>query len=191
MDILTLILIAVGLNFDSFAVSVTTGFVVNKIRFWQATKIALVLAFFQAGMPVLGWFLGSQVKEYIISFDHWIAFGLLSFIGLKMIWESFGKEEETKDFNPFKPAVVIGMAVATSIDALIAGVSFAFIDINILLTAFLIGFLTYVAAMLGMLFGKKAGKWFGKRMEVVGGIILIGLGVKILLEHLLQNQVTP
>ncbi|MFZ5942196.1 MAG: manganese efflux pump MntP family protein [Bacteroidota bacterium] len=184
MDILTLILIAIGLNFDSFAVSVTTGFMVQKIRFWQATRIALVLAVFQGGMPLIGWFLGSQVKDYIAEFDHWIAFGLLAFIGIRMIIESLAKEED-REFKPLTNAVILGMALATSIDALIAGVSFAFIDLNILLTALLIGFLTYVAAMLGMLFGKKAGKWFGKKMEIVGGIILIGLGVKILLGHLL------
>jgi manganese efflux pump family protein len=185
MAYLTLFLIAIGLNFDSFAVSITTGLVVNHIRFWQATKIAVVLAFFQALMPLLGWLIGSEVKGLISDYDHWVAFGLLSIIGIKMIYEGLKKEEERKDFNPFKPLVLIGMAVATSIDALIVGVSFAFITVNIFISIGVIGFLTYVVAMLGMLFGKKAGKWFGKKMEIAGGLILIGMGVKILLEHLM------
>jgi len=189
MELLTLFFIAIGLNFDSFAVSISTGLVVKHIKFRQATKIALVLAFFQALMPVIGWFIGSQVKDYISNYDHWIAFGLLSIIGVKMIIESLKKEkeEEKKDFNPFKPIVLIGMAIATSIDALIVGVSFAFINVNILFSAGLIGVLTYIVAMLGMLFGKKAGKWFGKKMEIIGGSILIIIGIKILLEHLMPN----
>ena len=102
----------------------------------------------------------------------------------KMIVESLKKDEEREDINPFKPMVIIGMAVATSIDALIVGVSFAFIDVKITLSIVVIGFMTYIVAMLGMLFGKNAGKWFGKKIEIIGGIILIGIGVKILLEHL-------
>lgn len=185
MDFLTLIIIAVGLTFDTFAVSISTGLVVSHIRFWQATKIAATLAFFQALMPFIGWFIGSQVKELIIDYDHWIAFGLLSIIGAKMIIESLKKEEEKKDFNPFKPVVLIGMAIATSIDALIVGVSFAFINLNIFISVGVIGFITYIVSMLGMLFGKSAGKWFGKKMEIVGGLMLIGIGIKILLEHIL------
>ena len=103
-----------------------------------------------------------------------------------MIIESLKKDEVRKDFNPFKPMVLIGIAIATSIDALIIGVSFAFINVNILFSAGVIGFLTYVVAMLGMLFGKKTGKWFGKKIEIIGGIILIGIGVKILVEHLMN-----
>lgn len=188
MDFITLIIIAIGLTFDTFAVSISTGLVANHIRFWQATKVAVTLAFFQALMPFIGWFIGTQVKHLISNYDHWIAFGLLAIIGIKMIIESLKKEEDKKDFNPFKPSVLIGMAIATSIDALIVGVSFAFIKVNIYYSVGIIGFVTYVVAMLGMLFGKSAGKWFGKKMEIIGGLILIGIGVKILLEHLCSQN---
>jgi manganese efflux pump family protein len=184
MDFLTLLLIAIGLNFDSFAVSITTGMVASHIRFWQATRIALIFALFQAFMPVAGWFVGSQVRDLVMAYDHWLAFGLLALIGVKMIIEALKKEDGKKTTDPFKTSVVIGMAVATSIDALIIGVSFAFINVNIIAAAGLIGFLTYLVAMLGMLFGKNAGRWFGRKMEIIGGIILIGIGIKILFEHL-------
>ena len=135
-------------------------------------------------MPVAGWFLGSQVKDLISHVDHWLAFGVLSLIGIKMILESLKNEKDRKDIDPLKLPVLIGIAIATSIDALIAGVSFAFIDMNILISAATIGLITGIAAMLGMLSGKKAGKKLGKKMEFLGGIILIGIGIKILLEHL-------
>jgi manganese efflux pump family protein len=185
MELITIFLIAVGLNFDSLAVSISTGLIVNRIRFDQAVRIALVMAFFQGSMPFIGWFLGSQIKDFIIDYDHWIAFVLLLLIGAKMIYESLKKEEEKKQFNPLKFAVMIGMAIATSIDALIVGVSFAFIDINIFVAIIIIGSLTFLISMLGMLLGKKAGGLFGKKMEIVGGLILILIGTKILIQHLI------
>lgn len=184
MGIVTIILVGIGLSFDTFAVSISTGLVANHIRFWQATKVALVLAFFQGLMPLVGWLVGIQVEGYVKEFDHWLAFSLLSLIGGKMILESLKPEEKRNNFNPFKPVVLIGMAISTSIDALVVGVTFAFIDVNIYLSVFIIGFITYVVAMLGMLFGKKAGERFGKRMEIVGGIMLVLIGLKILIEHL-------
>jgi len=184
MDLITIILIAIGLNFDSFAVSITTGLVVNKIQFKQAVPIALVLAFFQGVMPLIGWFLGSQVKDLIADYDHWIAFTLLFIIGAKMIYETLKPEEEKKQLNPLKLSVMIMMAIATSIDALIVGISFAFIETNIIVATVIIGSLTFLVAMLGMLFGKKAGSFFGKKIEILGGLILIGIGTKILIEHL-------
>lgn len=186
MGFTTLILIALGLNFDTFAVSISTGLVANNIKFWQATKVAVTLAIFQALMPVLGWFIGSQLKSFISNYDHWLAFGLLTIVGIKMIIESQKKEEKRINLNPFKSFVIVGMAVATSIDALIVGVSFAFINVNILLSVGVIGFTTYILAMLGLLFGKKAGQWFGGRIEILGGVILIAIGLKILIEHLIK-----
>ncbi len=184
MGIVSLLIIAIGLSFDTFAVSVTTGLTVSHIRFWQAVRIALTLAFFQALMPLIGWFLGMQVDQYIKDYDHWIAFILLSVLGFKMIYESFKEEEDNSSFNPLKPLVVIGMAIATSIDALVVGVSFALIDINIFQSLFIIGAITFLTAMVGMLFGKKVGGRLGKRMEIIGGIILFGIGLKILFSHL-------
>jgi len=190
MEFTVLLLIAIGLSFDTFAASICIGITVQQIRFPQALKIAVILSAFQALMPAIGWLLGSQVKDMISHVDHWIAFGLLSLIGIKMIWESLKKEEECKVIDPFKPAVLFGIAVATSIDALVTGVSFAFLDVNIILSVVTIGIITCMSAMLGMLFGKKAEKHFGKRMEIVGGIILIAIGIKILIEHLNYSPVS-
>lgn len=184
MGIITIFLIAIGLNFDSLAISISTGLVVKHIRFNQAVKIAIVFAFFQGLMPFIGWLIGSQIKDLIKDYDHWIAFTLLFLIGAKMVYESFKKEEDKKPFNPLKLIVMISMAIAISIDALVVGVSFAFIDINIVLSISIIGALTFIVSMLGMLLGKKAGGIFGKKMEIVGGLILICIGVKILIEHL-------
>jgi putative Mn2+ efflux pump MntP len=184
MDLLTIILISLGLTGDTLAVSVTTGLAIKRIRFFQAIRIALVLAVFQAAMPLLGWFLGIQIREFILEFDHWIAFILLLLIGGKMILESFKKDEEKKEFNPLKILVLIGIAIATSIDALIVGVSFAFIDIDIFLSVMIIGFSTFMVAMIGVFIGKKTGSLFGKKVEILGGVILIGIGLKILIEHI-------
>ncbi|MBN2164774.1 MAG: manganese efflux pump [Marinilabiliaceae bacterium] len=185
MDFLSLFVVSSSLTFDTLAVSILTGLVISNIRFWQATKLAVVMAFFQGLMPFIGWFIGNSIKYYIVDFDHWIAFILLSILGIKIIIDAQKKDENKKDFNPFKTAVLIGISIATSIDALIVGVSFGLIKVNITLAVLLIGSLTYIVAMLGMLFGKKASFHLGNRMEILGGIILIGLGIKILLEHTL------
>ncbi len=185
MEILTISLIALGLTGDTLAVSVSTGLSLAKIRFVQAMKIAIVLAVFQSLMPVVGWFLGLQIKDLIKEFDHWIAFLLLAAIGGKMIWESFENSHGESSFNPLKLNVLIGIAVATSIDALVVGVSFAFINTNILLSVAIIGFFTFMVSMTGVFIGKKTGALFGKKVEIIGGLILIGIGIKILIEHLL------
>jgi manganese efflux pump family protein len=184
MELITIFLIAIGLSFDTFAVSITTGVVVNHIQFWKACRIAFTLAVFQGLMPVLGWIIGMQIESVMKDYDHWIAFGLLFIIGSRMIYESLKPEDERKEFNPFNLLFLLGIAISTSIDALVVGVTFAFIDINILLSIFIIGSVTFIVAMLGMLFGKKASRWFGKKMEIVGGVMLILIGLKILLEHL-------
>ena len=184
MNIPTLVLVAIGLSFDTFAVSVSIGVMKCQIRFWQATWLSLVLAFFQGVMPVAGWVLGEQVVAFTNGLGHYLAFALLSGIGVKMIFESLQPEEKRNPVNPFKLIVIVGMAISTSIDALVVGFSFAFIDVNIFHAVIIIGFATYLFGMLGMLFGKKAGLRFGKRMEIVGGIVLLGLGPKILLENL-------
>ena len=183
MDYIIILLIALGLCFDTFAVSVSSGIARQEITFLDACKIAIILAIFQAGMPILGWLMGEQVKHLISDFDHWIVFGILFLLGLKMIYESF-KKEENKKFNPLNFWVMISMAIATSIDALAVGISFSIIDVPILITAFIIGSVTYLASMLGMLFGKKTGSFYGKKMEILGGLILIGIGLKILIQHL-------
>ncbi len=142
------------------------------------------MALFQALMPLLGWLAGKGITIYVKNFDHWIAFLLLSGLGIKMIYESFSKAEINK-INPLDLKVRIGMAIATSIDALIIGFSFAFLEYKIIASTLIIGFVTFLVSMLGLLFGKKIGTRLGKRMEIVGGLILIGIGVKILVEHTL------
>lgn len=183
MNLLTIILIAIGLSFDTFAVSVSTGLTISKISFGQAFRIAIILAFFQAIMPLAGWFLGSQVANLISNYDHWIAFGLLTILGIKMIYESFKNNSVKTDSNNLTLPVLVGMAIATSIDALVVGVSFAFVKLNIYYTILIIGAITFLVAMIGMLLGKKVGVKFGTKMEIFGGLILIGIGIKILLSH--------
>lgn len=183
MTILTLFILAIGLSFDTFAISISSGIARKQIIFKEAFIIASVLGFFQAIMPVIGWVGGISIKEIITPFDHWIAFGLLGVIGLKMVIESF-KNPDEKKFNPLDPKTLISMAIATSIDALTVGVSLAIVKVNMLWAFIIIGFVTFLVAMLGMLFGKKIGGKIGRRMEVLGGIILIAIGLRILLEHL-------
>lgn len=184
MEIFTIFLIAISLSFDTFAVSISSGLILRKIDFFNATKIALTLALFQSVMPVLGWLAGSGIKSYAEDFDHWIAFGILGLLGGKMIYESFTSNPEERSFNPLDIKVMIGMAIATSIDALIVGFSFALLDFKIAVSVGIIGIVTYIVAMLGMLFGKKIGSRMGKRMEILGGIMLFLIGLKILIEHL-------
>jgi manganese efflux pump family protein len=186
MELITLILIAIGLSFDTFAVSVSTGLIINNIKFWQASRVAIILTIFQSLMPFLGWITGKQIEQLLSDYDHWIAFGLLAILGLKMIYESFNRKEGKSTFNPLKLTVIIWIAIATSIDALVVGVSFAFINMNIYLAMLIIGFITFLASMLGMLFGKKLGSRLGARMEIIGGLILIGIGLKILLDHVVS-----
>lgn len=183
MSFLTLFLLAVGLSFDSFAVSVSSGLLKKEILFWQAVRIAFFLALFQALMPVVGWLGGVSIKNFMEPFDHWIAFILLSGIGVKMIVESF-KNDEDKTVNPLDIKFIISISVATSIDALVVGISFALIEVNIVVAFLVIGAVTFVASMLGILCGKKSGGKLGKRMEILGGLILIAIGAKILIQHL-------
>ena len=183
-QLITFILIGIGLSFDSFAVSVSCGLMKREIRFKEAVFIASFLAFFQAAFPVIGWLVGSTLKDLISSVDHWIAFGLLVFIGVKMIIEGIKKDGVLTNFNPFKLSVLIGLSVATSIDALVVGLSFGFLDLPILFPIIIIGIVTFIASMLGMLFGKNIPTERSRQSLVLGGIILISIGIKVLVEHL-------
>lgn len=183
-QLITYILLGIGLSFDSFAVSVSCGLMKRDIKFKQAALVAGALAFFQGLFPVAGWIIGEALKELIASVDHWIAFGLLAFIGGKMIVEGLKEDGSLKNFNPFKLSVLIGLSIATSIDALVVGLSFGFLDEPILLPVLVIGFVTFVASMLGMLFGKNISEKRSHQSLILGGIILILIGIKILVEHL-------
>jgi putative Mn2+ efflux pump MntP len=185
MDYLTTTGIALGLCFDTFAVSLSCGIVQQKIFFRQALRIALVLALFQGGLTVAGYFLGSIVSESLKVIDHWVALGLLSFLGIKMIIEGI-KEKELRtetDFTSFK--ILVTIALGTSIDAFAVGISFAFLEIQIWISGFIIGAVTFLASMIAIRIGKSAGKRLGMRVEIIGGLILIAIGIKIFLEHIL------
>jgi len=182
MGFITLLFLAIGLCFDTFAVSVSSGLLRKEIVFWQAVRIAFFLALFQAVMPVLGWAGGITIKNWIEPFDHWVALGILTILGVKMLIES-QKKSEDKNINPLDIKVIISMALATSIDAFAVGISFAIIQVNMIMAVLIIGSVTFIASMLGILFGKKTGSHFGQKIEIIGGLILIAIGIKIVFEH--------
>jgi manganese efflux pump family protein len=169
---------------DCLAVSISCSVIKKEIRFFEALKIGMFFGFFQAIMPVLGWLLALSFKEYILTFDHWIAFGILGFIGCRMVIESFKKPDEKK-LEITSYWLILSLSIATSIDALMVGVSFAFLQVSILKTVVIIGSITLFISMVGFRMGKSLGSVFGRRAEFMGGLVLIGIGTKILLEHLL------
>lgn len=185
MDYATLFGIALGLSFDTFAVSLSCGVMLSRISFKEAMRIALMLALFQGAMPVLGYFLGSTVSSYVSQFDHWVAFALLSFLGIRMIIEGLkkGQSRELRDFR--KLPVLLTVATGTSIDAFAVGISFALLNVRIWSAGFIIGAVTFMASMTAIRIGKSAGSHLGSRVEIIGGIILTAIGLKILLEHLM------
>lgn len=183
-QLITFLMLGVGLSFDSFAVSVSCGLMKQEIRFKQAMMVAFSLAFFQAIFPVIGWLIGETFRNLISSFDHWIAFGLLAFIGIRMVIEGLKGNGKLSNFDPFMLKVLIGLSIATSIDALVVGLSFGFLDMPILFPVLIIGIVTFIASMLGMLFGKSIPAKRSKQSLVIGGIILISIGGKILFEQL-------
>ena len=182
-----LVLIGVGLSMDAFAVSICKGLAMRKVNKKQAVVIGLFFGGFQALMPFLGWLLGSQFERYITSIDHWIAFILLGVIGGKMMMEAVKKEEaeEIKQMDPpLDLKEMFLLAVATSIDALAVGVTFAFLQVNIVPAITIIGCTTLVISIAGVYVGNVFGARYKSRAELTGGVILILIGLKILLEHL-------
>ncbi len=186
MGFFELFLIAVGLSMDAFAVSICKGLKMQRFNVRHAGVIALAFGGFQALMPVIGWFLGKQFESYITGIDHWIAFALLAVIGGKMAVESFKKEEEasSKENEKLDVKELLVLAVATSIDALAVGITFAFLQVSIVPAVSLIGVITFVLSAVGVFIGHKFGAKFKSKAELAGGIILILIGLKILLEHL-------
>jgi len=186
MDFITIVAVALGLSFDTFAVSLSYGVIQNKIIFRQAVPIAFVMAIFQAGLLVTGFFLGSFISDIMKAADHWVALVLLSILGIRMIIGGLKKteNEEIRDYN--NPMLLISMAVGTSIDAFAVGISFALLSIRILYSAVIIGTVTFLASMAAIRIGKSAGERLGNKVEVIGGLILIGIGIKIFMEHTLS-----
>ena len=190
MGIIELLIIAVGLSMDAFAVAICKGLSMKKMSYKNAVIIGLFFGGFQALMPLIGYFLGTQFSKYITSIDHWITFALLLFIGLNMIKEAISKKNEPEECEcnetdgslSLKNMTVL--ALATSIDALAVGVTFAFLHVDIISAVSMIGIVTFIFSFIGVKIGNAFGAKFESKAEFAGGIILIAMGLKILLEHL-------
>ncbi|MBP8990012.1 MAG: manganese efflux pump [Clostridia bacterium] len=188
MGIFELVLIAVGLSMDATAVALCKGLSRRRSDVRQGLIIALYFGIFQAFMPLIGWFFGKQFERYIQSFDHWIAFFLLLFVGGKMIFEVIRKDSHKENQEvSCRPHELLILAVATSIDALAVGVTFAFLQVPIFQSVLLIGLTTSVLSLSGYLLGNRLGLRFGSAAELIGGLILVLLGTKILIEHLIPT----
>jgi len=183
MDILTMIFIAAGLSMDSFAVSIVNGFSITKLKLKNILLIAISFALFQTLMPVLGWLAGGTIEYYIRSIDHWIAFSLLLYLGIRMI-TSGSNDPTVSACYKIKIPEIITQSFATSIDALAIGLSLAVLKVNIVVPVLIIGITTFLFSVAGLLIGKYSGKRLKRSSEISGGIILILIGVKILIEHL-------
>ena len=183
MTIFELIVIAVGLSMDAFAVSICKGLSVRRLRPRHNIICGLYFGGFQALMPVLGWLLGRQFEALIKNVDHWIAFVLLALIGANMIREAVKNEEENLN-DSFSPKTMLPLAVATSIDALAVGVTFAFLDVAIIPAVSIIGVTTFIFSVAGVKIGNVFGAKYKSKAELVGGIVLVAMGIKILIEHL-------
>ncbi|GAA0126447.1 MULTISPECIES: manganese efflux pump MntP family protein [Clostridium] len=183
MSIISIFLTALALAMDAFAVSLSIGMKSKNERIKNGLKAGLYFGIFQGAMPLIGWLLGIKFTNYIVKFDHWIAFILLAIIGGKMIYEAI-KGEESDITSDLSVKVMTILAIATSIDALAVGVSFAFLNVSIVLAASSIAIITFIACFIGVFIGQKLGDVLGGKAEFLGGIILILIGTKILLEHL-------
>jgi putative Mn2+ efflux pump MntP len=184
MGFIEVLLIGVALSMDAFAVSVCKGLSMKKVNYGHAAVIALYFGAFQALMPLLGWLGGSYAKSYIEKYDHWIAFGLLLFIGSNMIREALKEEEEIEESFRLDHKELLLMAVATSIDALAVGIALAMDDVNIGFAASVIGVTTFVLSFAGVAIGNRIGARFQSKAQIAGGIVLILIGLKILAEHM-------
>lgn len=183
MGITEILLISVGVAMDAFAVAICKGLAMKKINWRKVIIIGVYFGVFQALMPLLGYFLGTTFEQFITSIDHWIALVLLSSIGLNMIKESFDKESDKCNDDVDVKTMVI-LAIATSIDALAVGITFACLRINIILPIISIGVITFILSVIGVIIGNRFGDKYKSKAEFAGGLLLILLGIKILLEHL-------
>jgi manganese efflux pump family protein len=187
IEFITVCSIGIGLAMDTFAVSIATGGVYRQLHIKHALRMALFFGGFQALMPLLGWFAGEKLSVYISSYDHWVAFSLLAFIGGKMIYEAFEIEDvESKPQDPSNLAVLLTLSIATSIDALVVGITLTLVTTSIFEAVLTIGLITFIISYIGWHLGKRAGHLFENKIEILGGLILIGIGIKILLSHLLK-----
>lgn len=185
MPTLTLLAIAVGLAMDAFAVATATGLCLVNVTARQTLRMAWSFGLFQFFMPILGWLAGRGIERWISAFDHWVAFALLAIIGGKMIYESFAPQDDSRDVaDPTRGGRLFVLSVATSIDALAVGLSLGVLRVQIWYPAFVIGVVAAALTALGMHLGCRFGAMLGRHVEVIGGLVLVGIGVKILVEHL-------
>jgi putative Mn2+ efflux pump MntP len=183
MELLPVLMLAVGLAADAFAVSVAEGVAIHKITRAHVLRVSICFGAFQALMPVAGWLAGSALARFIQPFDHWVAFGLLGFLGGKMIADSLTGFETAEPRQPSRGARLLLLAIATSLDALAVGVTLGILHTNIWAPAVIIGIVTGLLCAIGMDLGDRIGSRLGRRAELAGGVILVGIGVKILVEH--------
>lgn len=183
MGAIEILLISIGLAMDAFAVSVCKGLAMKKMSWKKAIIIGLYFGIFQAVMPVIGYFLGTTFERFITNVDHWVAFILLVGIGINMVKEAFDKESENRNDNVDVKTMLV-LSIATSIDALAIGITFACLKIHIVMPVITIGLITFIISVIGVKIGNQFGDKYGKKAEIMGGVILILLGIKILLEHL-------
>lgn len=184
MTLIPIFLIAVGLALDAFTAAVACGLAVKPLRASYAFRIAFFFGAFQTFMPIIGWTAGVSLRLIVASFDHWIAFILLFAIGCRMIYESFRKEKKSSCGNTVSPGGLLVLSLATSIDALAVGISFAFLKETILFPSLIIGSVTFALCLAGVWFGNRFGHIFENKLETAGGLILIGIAIKILASHL-------
>ena len=185
MVLLTIVIIAIGLAMDAFAVSVVSGAAYKKLNIRHAFRLALFFGGFQAFMPIIGFLAGLTVKQHIADYDHWVAFALLTAVGAKMLYESTKIKPADENSQPFNIPVLLVLAVATSIDALAVGITLSLLRIPIVTAAVIIGLVTFALSYIGVFIGKNFGHFFESKIEALGGLVLIGIGCKILIEHLL------
>ncbi|PHM29184.1 manganese efflux pump MntP [Xenorhabdus budapestensis] len=188
MNLYTTLILALALSMDAFAAAVSKGAALRRPHLREAIRTGLIFGLVEACTPLIGWSLGLYTSQYIMEWDHWVAFSLLFILGCRMIIESFKREPETtvKSTLPrrYSSLTLIFTAIATSLDAMAIGVGLAFLQVNILHTAMVIGMMTMIMATLGMLIGRYIGPLLGKRAELIGGLVLIAIGFNILFEHL-------
>ena len=184
MNLLTILFIAVALAMDAFAVSIASGIAIKKLRIGHALKIASWFGLFQAIMPIVGWVGGLKLKSVVAPVDHWVVFGLLSFIGCKMIYESFQLDPIENRSNPLDIRILFALSIATSLDAFAVGISFAMLHISIITPIIIIGLVTFLISFAGVWIGDRGKHFFEKKMGMVGGFILIAIGIKVLIDHL-------
>jgi putative Mn2+ efflux pump MntP len=185
MDLLVPVLIGIGLSMDCFAVSLAIGTTTRVKLLNAAVIIAICFGLFQTGMTLLGWAAGTHLADLIADYDHWVAFLLLAAIGIRMVVGGFTNDEDERPVNVMQAVPLIVLSVATSIDALAVGVSFGFLQVNIIIPALIIGTVAFVFSFAGVMTGTQLASVLGKKVEVIGGLILIAIGLKIILEHLL------